>query len=318
MGLWITLGKSGDSLATFPKEVRMLSPLVLLENPSEAALNRWVSSFGYLGDRNKKFAEGLWRRNQTYSNSFSSGWQSIKDARRKVVHYFYEFGIEDGNFVLSNVYLWILYTFPKNELKEFIGRIKNELKHFNWKPFGPMQFKKGVLEISVKKMDAHEKDICAGRIFPSNYASAEITVKTSNFDVYQDCTENPWDVLNSGFRRQDSRSNDVKKITNIEDISSYLPAQIELGCGPSIEAGIAPLKKLHEIYSISNTKTKKFLLNLKKDILLDSIISHPEKFFKKACSIYCQIFGSSPNRVGKKWVHEGRKANNGKGIEGFF
>ncbi|MDA8172919.1 MAG: hypothetical protein M0Z48_13945 [Nitrospiraceae bacterium] len=30
------------------------------------------------------------------------------------------------------------------------------------------------------------------------------------------------------------------------------------------------------------------------------------------------IFGSSPNRVGKKWVHEGRKANNGKGIEGFF
>ena len=28
--------------------------------------------------------------------------------------------------------------------------------------------------------------------------------------------------------------------------------------------------------------------------------------------------GSSPNRVGKKWVHEGRKANNGKGIEGFF
>jgi hypothetical protein len=107
----------------------------------------------------------------------------------------------------------------------------------------------------------------------ADYCSFETCIKSTNCNLSKEITDRPWDVLAGGMRIKDRRGNP----TIVEDLSAladYLPFQVEVGCGTSVEAGIPPLHRLHEIYRVTarhdNTPGAKdpFILNAGSDVLL--------------------------------------------------
>lgn len=65
--------------------------------------------------------------------------------------------------------------------------------------------------------------------------------------------------------------------------------QIELGCGPSLEAGIPPLSQLHHIYSAADYSTGKFLFG-EDDTLLERVLSDIGAFYSSAAEPYKTCF----------------------------
>lgn len=235
-------------------------------------------------------AEGLWRRTQSAENKIQSGWRTEKDARRKVLHYFYDMDIERESFLLKNIFLWVCYTFPQREIERYELRIKRIIQEFGWREICYGKYHKGSLEICLAEVGISPKDEQAGRQFPADYRTLEIAITSEGYEGYKKAQENPWDVLASGFRKKEVEGREVNRIHSIEELTPFLPAQIELGCGPSIEAGIAPLKDLHAIYFISEPwPPYKFILDLNQDRLVDNIISEPKTFFTQATQIYKRI-----------------------------
>jgi hypothetical protein len=78
-----------------------------------------------------------------------------------------------------------------------------------------------------------------------------------------------------------------------EAIAEHLPAQLELGCGPSIEAGIPHLSSLHRIYGVSHPDYR-FVFRAAHDDLL-SLFARPEEKYREMSDIYraCLVAGAT-------------------------
>jgi hypothetical protein len=68
------------------------------------------------------------------------------------------------------------------------------------------------------------------------------------------------------------------------DLAAHLPAQVELGCGPSIEAGIPHLSSLHRIYGVSHPDYG-FVFRAGDDGLL-ALFADPERKYREMTDIY--------------------------------
>jgi hypothetical protein len=69
-----------------------------------------------------------------------------------------------------------------------------------------------------------------------------------------------------------------------EEIIECLPAQVELGCGPSTEAGVPHLSTLHSIYGVSKPDSS-FVFRAEDDTLLN-VFSDPEGAYRRMTDIY--------------------------------
>jgi hypothetical protein len=77
-----------------------------------------------------------------------------------------------------------------------------------------------------------------------------------------------------------------------EELAEFFPAQLELGCGPSTEAGIPHLSNLHRIYGVSRGDFS-FVFNPEDDGLLN-VLAAPEEKFGEMTEIYRQVLMAEP------------------------
>lgn len=258
----------------------MKLPFVLLDNLDKDTQSRWQKQFVIPG---RSTIDGIWRRTQCFENKDKSGWKSKNDMRRKMVHYFDTFDVfkrkKDYIFTLTEPFLWVHYTFPKEEIKHFDILVEQSLK--KWNQLSKNTYTCGDLVLNIDS-NKPEKDFME---FPDNYLYRSYTLSRQGYSIPTNVKDEPWDVLKTGIRPIKKRGN-PKKISNLSEIKKYFPAHFELGCGPSIEAGIPPLHFLHDVFYISNPKTSKFILDLDKDNLIPNILSNPELFYLKSSIPY--------------------------------
>jgi hypothetical protein len=79
-----------------------------------------------------------------------------------------------------------------------------------------------------------------------------------------------------------------------EEIKAHLPAQVELGCGPSMEAGVPALSNLHQIYGVSRPDFS-FVFRAADDSVLD-MLADPESGYERMTSIHraCMLAEPTP------------------------
>ena len=143
----------------------------------------------------------------------------------------------------------------------------------------------------IKRFIQHPEDILSKRSFPNNYRVIEFTFKERSIKLQKRIKHKVWEVLTSGIREKDKRGH-PKVLSDLNELAPYLPAQVELGCGPSIDAGIPPLYYLHKIYCVNNPKTHKFVFEVKDDKLIFDLISDYHKFYNKAGKMYLKSITS--------------------------
>lgn len=285
----------------------MKLPFIVYRNLDEMQIKKWNRYYSHpVNDWDRKIEEGLWRRTQEFGNREESGWQSPNDKRRRMVHYIYQYNISlnDNNkydLVLEEIYIWIHLCNPVNEIDKYYENITKALHYNQWNAISKKNsknersefFTKNDLCYQINRIIKHPQDIASNRIFPDNYCILEITLQSLNFQIDDNIKQKPWGILNSGTRKKDIRGNAFVD-ENLEKIPSFFPAQIELGCGPSIEAGIPPLNFLHDIYYVDEKNTQKFIFGADRDKLAEKLALNTEQFFNLLTKMYKKCFLAKP------------------------
>ncbi|MDQ5981254.1 MAG: hypothetical protein QG570_1, partial [Patescibacteria group bacterium] len=187
---------------------------------------------------------------------------------------------------VTNPWIWISLSFPKTEINEYLKQLENGAAVGGWIR-NQVSSELTVLtlnnsfQLDVKNVKSYKEDESENRKFPADYEHLEIELHLVGKIQTKDIKNHAWEVLKSGVRNKDKRGN-PKQITDLREIEKYLPMQIELGCGPSIEAGIPPLHYLHQVYYVSDPTSHKFVFGANNDKLLFDILSDLEGFYKKA------------------------------------
>lgn len=251
----------------------------------------------------RTFLEGLWRRTQSDINAKESGRVSAEDSRRRIIHYYDEYDVSEksANSLLLKVinpWIWLVISSPKNEIDEYVDQIKLGAERGGWQKVlensDTLHFCLGNnIELVVKRVKRFVEDEINNRKFPSNYEHLEIEIRLKDKKQSDELRGHAWAVLKSGFRTKDTRGN-PEIITHLRNLEKYLPMQVELGCGPSIEAGIPPLHYLHQVYYVSDPSSGKFIFGAQKDLLLLDILSNIGSFYQKASLSYFKALTSNP------------------------
>lgn len=254
---------------------------------------RWNSQFV---ETDRTFFEGLWRRTQEKNNSKKSGWRSDSDSRVKILYFVDEYNLANTNiggseFYLKAPYLWLFLGIPKNETDS----IKNdclEALSDKWQyDLNKKIYKNGDLTFRLTIRD-NPPNIIGSRQFPNNYNFLEVTLSSRKTKISKEKLSNPWSVFKTGIRKPLQRGEPLI-MQSITEISRYLPFQVELGCGPSIEAGIPPLHDLHYLYDVSDAEGK-FIFGGDQFTLLSRILKNPEEFYSNSSFSYRTALTTKP------------------------
>lgn len=245
----------------------------------------------------RRFTESIWRRHQHPSNAKLSGWKSDDDKKRRLLHFRDEYGIEGRAFVLRNAYLAVNLTLPDEHLDEYEAAIVSGLQRGGWsfvsESAGERSFRRGDLDARLAVHRVHPFDVQRGYVPPAGYRNLDVVVKTAGYTLPAGTAERPWRVFfDVGLRKTLMRGN--PQVVDPEAIAAHLPAQVELGCGPSIEAGIPHLSSLHRIYGVS-LPGYGFIFRAADDGLL-SLFADPEAKYREMTDIYraCATAPSTP------------------------
>lgn len=222
---------------------------------------------------NKYVFEGCWLRNQRPENAKKSGYIDETTVRRRYIHFFDTYTViteKDKNYLaLKDYYLYVTNTLPENEIKEYYEKIDWSLKLNGYQKQGD-SFVKDNTEVIINLYDNHPKNKVK---YPSNYKSCDVVIRSKNYE-YKHIQERMWNLSTKMYRMPDKRENPTY-INSVDEIIKYLPAQVEMGCGPSIQANIPPLHVMHEMYKVQNHISGKFYFGsedtLITDILADEI-----------------------------------------------
>ncbi len=243
----------------------------------------------------RRWTESIWRRHQDQRNQAVSGWRRPQDARRRLIHFYDEYGIEGGHFVLRNAYLSLNVTLPAPEVKEYRENIVRRLRQGGWQlaeqERGTVVWQRGGLQALVAEHVLHPEDEIRGKSFPPNYEHLEVRVHSRGYATPGNLERRPWrwfyevglrDVLKPGR----------PAYVEPEELIPYLPAQLELGCGPSTEAGVSHLSVLHRIYGVSRPDYS-FVFRAQDDTVLE-VLSDPERKYREMTAIYRECIVAEP------------------------
>jgi hypothetical protein len=285
-------------------------PFLVEENVGRNGFLKWKKFYKIRQEkRNCWTEEGLWRRTQEKINAAESGWKRKNDKRRRMIHYEHEFDVlkRDGiySFYLTSVYVWLHLCLSKNEVEQYFGKMTDMLDSGGWQKRKSQKsnesvFENGDLLLEMKKRDNHQQDVEVGRMFPSNYTILEIVLRSKGTRKSAEFQKKPWLVLKTGIRKKDKRGR-PKIVHDMEKLLPFLPAQVEIGGGASIESGIFPLHFLHSVYSVSDNK-KKFVFSFEKDEFVQTIAKNPAEALKKFSAMHKRIFFFRPNSFYEKLV----------------
>ena len=235
----------------------------------------------------RKWTESIWRRHQHPSNERLSGWSSDKDQRRRLIHFYDEYDIDGNSFVLRYAYLSLNLTLPAPDLEEYREVVGHNLKVGGWRPQTQLldleRWRRGDLLTEFTTWRLHPEDAKRGKCYPDDYRHLEIRVWTEGYSYPDGLEQRPWRWFYEVGLRHILREGAPKYIEP-EEITAHLPAQVELGCGPSTEAGVPHLSTLHRIYGVSKPDFS-FVFRAQEDSILD-LFTDPEEAYRRMTDIY--------------------------------
>jgi hypothetical protein len=248
----------------------------------------------------RKWTESIWRRHQHPSNARLSGWTSERDFQRRLIHFYDEYDLDGRSFVLKNAYLWVNWTLPEQPIEAYRTAVAHGLKEGGWMRSTSAtrdgvereEWRRGDLLAKVELCRIHREDQKRGVAPPPDYKNLDLTVMTESYRLPRGWAERPWRVFyDVGLRRVLPRG--VPRVIEPEEIADWLPAQLELGCGPSIEAGIPHLSNLHRIYGVSHPDYR-FVYRAEHDAVLE-ILASPETKYREMTDMYraCMVAGET-------------------------
>lgn len=270
----------------------MKAPYIVLNNLSPEQCDRWVQQFEKDG---RNIAEGMWRRSHDEFTHQKFG-SPINDKSRRLVHFIDKYEIIERNnqqhLAITQSYLYICSTLPVAAVVTYWQRHRDLAQLHGWSiekwDNRSCRLRNGDYEITGTIYDIHPEDLGNETSFPANYKTVEMIVRSKNEDIPKDKRETPWGVWRSKYRRPIPRQ-EPKIVEDLKELLPYFPMHVELGCGPSLEAGIPPLSQLHHIYSAADYATGKFLFG-KDDTLLERIITDISGFYESAAEPYRSCF----------------------------
>ena len=274
----------------------MRFPFVVIDQLDEAQVERYRRHID--SDESgwhRRWTESIWRRHQHPSNARLSGWRSPADQKRRLIHFYDEYGLEGRSFVLRGSYLWLDLDLPEEHIAEYRAAIGDGLAAGGWRRDGIESryevWRRGDLVARFAERRCHPEDERRGRERPADYRNLDLTVRTEGYEVPRDWAERPWRVFyDVGLRKVLPRGE--PRVVAPEALLEHLPAQLELGCGPSIEAGIPHLSTLHRIYGVSRADYG-FVFRAEHDGLL-SLFAAPERKYAETTDIYRACMAARP------------------------
>jgi len=272
----------------------MRFPFQVIEQLSDSQLERFRLHIN--SDRSgwhRKWTESIWRRHQHPSNARLSGWTCPDDQKRRLIHFYDEYDLQERSFVLRGSYLWLNLDLPEAHIEEYRGAVLSGLEQGGWERQGDDGWCRGALGMRMSVRKVHPYDAARGKVRPASYANLDLTVQTRGYEVPAGWVERPWRMFYDVELRKTLARGKARAIEP-EEIAKHLPAQLELGCGPSIEAGIPHLSTLHRIYGVS-LPDYGFVFRAEHDGLLE-LFRAPEKKYAEMTAIYraCMLAGSTP------------------------
>lgn len=231
----------------------------------------------YFLENGEFYFEGCWFRNQRPENAKKSGYIDESTQRRRYIHFYNTYTLEkeeDNYLYLKNYYVYVTNTLPKPEIDEYMSKIYAVLEENNYTKRENV-YQKEDMEVVINIYHNHPQNTSK---FPNDYISCDIVIHNKGYE-YAEIQDRMWKLSKKTYRLPDKRENPTY-ITDAKEIIKYLPAQIEMGCGPSIAAGIPPLYDMHETYRVQNHITGKFYFS-EQDTLIKDILSNPTQMFKK-------------------------------------
>lgn len=247
----------------------------------------------------KFYFEGIWFRNQRPENKSKSGYINETTQDRRYVQFYdaYDVVKEEGKNYLrvADTYVYVSSTYDKKALKQYKNKILKALKEEKFVKKANGIFEKNNLVVELKEYKTHPKNEEAEVTFPKNYKSLDVIFRTKGYNR-QDQNEKMWRLSTKMFRNLDKRE-EPTYIENIEEIKKYLPAQIEMGCGPSIEVNIPPLYEMHESYKVqSHEQNGKFYFKEEDDLMVN-LIKHTQTMYERFSSVPQVIIKAKPTKA---------------------
>jgi hypothetical protein len=268
----------------------MKFPFVVQADLSDAQIERYRQHIDSdASGWHRRFTESIWRRHQHPSNASLSGWKDANDRKKRIIHFYDEYGLEGRNFVLRHAYLHLILGLPAEHIDEYRAALADGLRAGQWQPElsggdGHTEcFRRGDLCAQVSRYRVHPEDAARGQPLPEGYAALDVIIKSDGYSLPEAWAGRPWEVFyRVGLRKKLARQE--PRVVPAAELREHLPAQLELGCGPSIEAGIPHLSTLHRIYGVSHANYG-FIFRAKDDGLL-ALFRAPEEKYREMTEIY--------------------------------
>ncbi|MGW3169614.1 hypothetical protein [Streptomyces sp. NPDC001153] len=233
----------------------MFLPHSIIEQLTDEQVDTWNRHYAGNGhERPRSIEEGIWRRTQDPANAEQSGWSEDSQGRRRIVHYRYRYDLDYvfpvPRLVLADLYLYHSILAPADEIKAYRDAIAVWLAQGRWRQKADDLWQLGDLRVTIATYDVHPQDERAGRDTLPGFRSVDLTFVSEDFEVTRAVRQMPWNVLAGGMRVKEQRGT-PEYAPDLAGLADFLPFQVELGCGTSIEAGVPPLHFLHEIYRVT-------------------------------------------------------------------
>lgn len=265
-------------------------------------------------DNGEFYFEGMWFRSQRIENAESSGYKDESTKRRRYLHFYNTYVNVNDYLTLKHFYLYVSNTLPKDECNEYLNRIIKALIAKNFEQTDKNIWEKQGLQIIINNYSDHPMNKKCGASFPKNYTSVDVVAVSKGYNYLPHYTR-MWEHSTKLFRLPGVRENPTY-INNVNELEKYLPAQVEFGCGPSIETGIDPLYVMHETYRVQNHETKKFYFASDDDVIEKLVLNPKERllFFSQTPKKCIQAEHSAGynifNDLYKKGIFVGTVFNN--------
>ncbi|MGK5558905.1 hypothetical protein ACSNOI_45620, partial [Actinomadura kijaniata] len=267
-------------------------------------IDRWNRYFAGDHERDRTVEEGLWRRTQEPANIEQSRWAGPGDARRRMVHYHYRYDLHDsaGGTVLAMVGLYLSHsvTAPAAEIAVHRKQLADSFTAGGWVQVDDGLWALGDLRCRLTAHTVHPEDAAARRRLPEHYRSLDLVLTSDGYWPDEDTRAMPWQVLAAGMRIPEQRGN-PELVTDLSALAEFTPFMVEMGCGPSTEAGIPPLHRLHEVYRVTIrdhddafTTVHPFTLDPVTDPLPHELLRGPERKLPELTEMFTACFMADP------------------------
>ncbi len=249
--------------------------------------NNEVNIFNkYFATKGEFVFEGIWFRSQEEVNKNVSGYIDNTTRNRRTIHYNHVFYVKDNYLMVKSSYIYLSIRLNNNEYDKYLNDIINTLENNNYIKNNNIYIKDN-LNIMINKYDKHPYDEII-----DNYKTVDIIVKSDSLNNTDKLFNQVWNLQVKGIRERDTRGN-PKYINDFNELKEYFPMAVELGCGPSIEAGVMPLYKLHEIYKVQRHSDGKFYFGTS-DTLIKQIIEKDNVKFDEFYEIIAECIKAKP------------------------